>query len=102
MSQNYIPQEFQPLLPSSSIENLDPQRDKKYIIEHLLRNATMKAWYWMLNTYKNSDLQEVICQSRQLHERDVMIWIHYLGIDINSVLCLQKKSQTTHSVSWNY
>src|SRR4030067_1709089 len=97
-----VPQDFQAFLPSSPVSNLDPQRDKWYILESLLKNASLEAWQWMLKTYRDEDIIHMVKTSRILIPKDVMIWCHYFHIPSSEVKCLQPKSPSTPRSSWPY
>ena len=97
-----IPQTLQPFLPSSPISNLDPQADKRYIIENLLQKADLDAWNWMLATFTRDDVVDVLKTSRHLKPKDVTFWTHYYQIPVTEVACLQTKSPSIPKNSWAY
>lgn len=97
-----LPKSFQALLPSSNIENLDKERDKNYIIESFLGNATFDAWLWMLKNYDKNDIESVVKQSRTLKARDVNIWKLFFNIPKEEIKCLQKNFQNTQNTHWEY
>lgn len=97
-----LPQSLQPFLPSSPVSNLDPQIDKAYIMENLLKKADLQSWNWMLSTYTKLDLISFIKTSRQLKPKDASFWIQYYQIPKSEVGCLQPKSQSIPKNSWAY
>jgi len=97
-----IPQEFQPLFPSSPVSQLDAQRDKFYIIESLLRHATLSAWQWLVHQYSAEDIRQVLRVAKNLRKKDVMIWSLYLHIPLSQIACIQKKSPPGFKSSWAY
>lgn len=99
---NSIPSEFQALLPSASVNNLDAKQDKTYIIEALLKKSTWQGWQWMLSQYTKKDIVKVIHASRLLSPKDVMLWIHHYNLNPQDIACLQPKSHQIHSNSWAY
>ena len=101
MSQS-VPLEFQALLPSAPIENLDSSQDKTYIIESLLKKSTWAGWQWMLSRYAQVDIAEVVQTSRLLTPKDVMIWTYFYNLNPKDVACLQTKSPQTPASSWAY
>lgn len=102
MAKPTVPLQFQPLLPSSSVTDLNPNRDKYYIIESLLKKATLDAWKWMLRTYATDEIVDVIKNSRTLTPRDVYVWTQLFNISREEIACLQKSSQKTQKSSWVY
>lgn len=97
-----VPQSFQAFLPSSPVKNLHASRDKNYIIESFLKNASLEAWQWMARQYTSKDIKEVVKNSRSLKPKDVMLWHHLLSIPLEEIRCLQAKSHPTPKSSWNY
>lgn len=97
-----IPSNFQSLLPSSDIKNLDSIKDKYYIIQNLIKNSTLEGWKWMLKSYTNEDIAEVVKTSKILTAREVYFWSYFLKIPKEEILCLNKDSQKTQKTSWVY
>ncbi len=97
-----ISSEFQPLFPSSSIKDLDSQRDKEYIIQTLLKNSTLDGWKWMVKTYSNEDISTVLKTSRQLTPKETYFWSYFLNVNQSEILCLNKDLQKTPKASWVY
>jgi hypothetical protein len=97
-----VPTDFQALFPSSPVENLEPELDKVYIIETLLKNASLKAWRWMLANYSSAEISSVIKQAKSLKKRDVLLWSYLLQIPQEEILCLQTKSPAGLNSSWVY
>ncbi|MBU0579224.1 hypothetical protein KKE34_04775 [Patescibacteria group bacterium] len=97
-----VPSQFQPLLPSSEVKNLDIERDKKYIITSFLKNATLEAWRWMLKVYRKQDIIQVVKTSRHLKEKDVNFWVKFFHLPRKEIRCLRLKSQSTPKSSWEY
>ncbi len=95
-----LPRQFQPLFPSTEVTKLEPQRDKKYIIQELLKNSTLEGWKWMFKNYSNQDLVNVIKNSRSLTGKDVSLWMKYFNIPANEIRCLQTKSQNIPRTYW--
>lgn len=100
--QDSVPEAFQPLLPSSLISNLSASNDKFYIIESLLKNATLQAWQWMFKQYSASEIVAVLKQSKLLKKKDIVLWANYFKIPYSQFVCLQTKSQAGLKNSWVY
>ncbi len=97
-----VPQNFQFLLPSSRVSNLDVQKDKTYIIENFLKNSTLEAWKWLLQNYSKNEITEVIKSSKNLRKKDVLIWSLMYNIPTKEILCLRTKSPAGLNSSWAY
>src|SRR5437016_4170922 len=54
-----IPKRLQPVLWSSSIESLDVERDKAYIIHQLFSHGRMEDMLWLFETYPKDELKEI-------------------------------------------
>lgn len=93
---------FQSLFPSSSVQNLDIQRDKGYIIQTLLKNSTLNGWKWMVETYSNEDISAVLKTSKLLTPKDAYFWSYFLHVPQSEILCLNKDLQKTPKTSWAY
>lgn len=97
-----VPKEFQSLFPSSPVNQLEIRRDKMYIIETLLRNATMLAWRWLVRQYSSDEIATVVKRATGVRKKDVLIWSYYLNIPHQSIVCLQKKFRSGLKTSWTY
>jgi len=99
---NKVPSELQALFPSSKIENLDTQKDERYIIQTLLKNSTLDGWKWMLETYSNEEIAKVLKTSKLLTPRETYFWSYFLNIPQDEILCLNNGSHKTPKTSWAY
>ena len=97
-----MPTAFQPLFPSSNIQDLDTQRDKSYIIQTLLKNSTLGGWQWMIETYSNEDISTILKTSRSLTPKESYFWSYFLNVPQTEILCLNKDLQKTQKTSWAY
>ena len=96
-----IPLKFQALFPSINTQQLDPQKDKSFILESLLHTATSDAWDWMLKNYSQKDITEVVITSSLLTPRDVYYWAYKYSLQLNKIKCLQTNSQQQSQIFWN-
>ncbi|MEX0896352.1 MAG: hypothetical protein WDZ94_05490 [Patescibacteria group bacterium] len=97
-----IPRQFQFLFPSSQVSELRIDKDQNFIIESLLKNATLEAWQWLRKTYSAADIGAVVKSSQNLRKKDVMLWSLVLDIPHKDIACLQTKSPAGLSSSWAY
>ncbi len=88
-----VPKKFQAFVPSIDTTKLNTKKDAFFIIEHFLHNATLEAWQWMMQTFHENTIKNVIKQSKILHPRDIKIWQILFNIPNNQIACLQTKSQ---------
>ena len=97
---NSVPKEFQALFPSVSVKDLDVNKDRDYIVEQLLKTATLKAWQWMVKEFSGEEIARVVKNSNQLGEKDVNFWSLYYNIPKTEIKCLQKKYRGAPKVYW--
>lgn len=97
-----VPNSYQFLFPSTQVSSLDSIVDKTYIIESLLRNATLVAWHWLLQNYTKEEIAKVVKTSTGLSKKDVRIWSILLNISPRDIACLQTKSRAGLNSSWVY
>ena len=97
-----VPSSYQFLFPSSQVSTLDSTVDKIYIVESLLRNATLEAWQWLLQNYTKEEVATVVKTSTSLSKKDVRFWSILLTISPKDIACLQTKSQAGLNSSWAY
>ena len=60
-----IPKEFQPILWSTNIKNLDLEYDREYIIHQVLMYGTLKQIGWLFKVYKENTIREVFLERPQ-------------------------------------
>ena len=96
------PKSFQYLFPSSEIADLEVQRDKTYIIETLLKNASLSAWQWMLQVYAKNEIIEVLKSGTNLRKKDVALWSNFYKVPESEIACLQPTYHSGLKSSWIY
>ncbi|NCN82398.1 MAG: hypothetical protein GW947_00360 [Candidatus Pacebacteria bacterium] len=97
-----LPKSYQYLFPSSSTTELDVQRDKTYIIETLLKNASLEAWQWMTKTYSKNDITSVLKSATNLKKKDTEIWSIFYKVPKSELACLQPTFRSGLKSSWAY
>lgn len=58
-----IPQEFQPILWSTNIKNLDLEKDKNYIIHQVLSYGNLQQIKWLFKTYSREEILKIFIES---------------------------------------
>ncbi len=56
---NRIPQEFQPILWSVNVKNLDLKKDKNYIIHQVLMYGDLEEIAWLFKVYSKKEVKKV-------------------------------------------
>lgn len=60
---NRIPQEFQAILWSTNIKNLDLEKDKNYIIHQVLLYGNLKQIKWLFKAYGKGKVRETFIKN---------------------------------------
>lgn len=55
-----VPKFLQSALWSYSVKDLDPKRDRKYIISQVLNHGTWQQVKWVLRSYSRREIEEVL------------------------------------------
>lgn len=97
-----VPRTFQFLFPSSPIDALEIQRDKTYIIETFLKNASLDAWQWMTRVYTKNDIVTVLKIATNVRKKDVMLWSNLYNVPESEIACLQPTFRSGLKSSWAY
>ena len=67
---------------------LDLQKHKKFIIERVLKFGTPKEVRWLLATYAEADIIQVVKSSRSLDKKTANFWAVHFAIPSEEILCL--------------
>jgi hypothetical protein len=67
---------------------IDPQKHKKFIIERVLKFGTPKEVRWLLATYTEAEIIQVVKTSRNLDRKTANFWAVHFGIPSEEILCL--------------
>lgn len=81
-----IPVEFQPILWSKNVKNLDLEKDKVYIIHQVLSYGSLDQIKWLFKIYKKKEIREVFLKfPKRIYIPSVFYFIK------NFILGLKKK-----------
>ena len=72
------------------IRSLDTVKNKKFIIERLLRYGRPEQIKWMIARYSDSEIVEVVKSSRTIDKKTANYWALHYNILPNEVLCLNR------------
>lgn len=73
------------------IKGLDTVKNKKFIIERLLRYGRPEQIKWMFARYSDSEIIEVVKSSRTIDKKTANYWTLHYNILPNEVLCLNRQ-----------
>lgn len=60
---NKIPSEFQGILWSANVKDLDLKEDKDYIIHQVLMYGSLEQIRWLFRTYKKEEIKKVFVEN---------------------------------------
>lgn len=79
-----VPKFLQSALWSYDVRKIDPQKDKRYVIEQILNHGTWQQLKWLLRTYSTREIKHVfLTPSRGLWHDDVLnYWEKILNVKV--------------------
>ena len=91
-SQEYIPLEFQPILWSKNVNDLDIEMDKNYIIHQILSYGNLRQIKWLFNVYKKNELKEVFVKfPKRVYVPAVFYFIKNFVLDLREKRLIEQK-----------
>ena len=94
-----IPDIMEYLFSDTNFAKLDYDKHWFYIIERTLLLGRPEQIRWILNTYDDKQIKEVIKKSRVLDKQTVNFWCIRYKIQRNETLCFTKQYPNPH---WEY
>lgn len=83
----------------TNINNIDISRNKRYIIERILRFGDFDDCNWMRNIYSTEDIKNVILEERSdLDPKSINFWCN--NFNIEESICMKKLSAKTQELFW--
>lgn len=73
------------------IDRLDTVKNKKFIIERLLRYGRPEQIKWVLASYSDNEIIEVVKSSRTIDRKTATYWALHYNILPGEVLCLNRR-----------
>jgi hypothetical protein len=70
--------------------SLDISKHKRFIIERVLRFGMLSDIQWLLSTYHENEIINVVQKSKSIDKKTANFWTIYYGIDKDEVLCLNR------------
>lgn len=78
---------------------IDMVKNKRYIIERILRFGDLSDYSWMRDNYKEEEIKNVLLLDRvDLDPRSMNFWFNYFKIDES--LCTKKLLAKTQELYW--
>jgi len=83
-------------------ENIDLKKNSSYIAERLLEFGDFREISWLLKTYGQEFLKQVVGKSRSLSLKSGNFYSLYFGINPKDIICLQKDYRQQHKTIWRH
>jgi hypothetical protein len=75
-----------------AIETVDIKKNRKFVIERLLRFGRPKEVLWILGHYTSQEIVEVVQQSKTIDARTATYWAAHFTISKKEIACLNLRS----------
>lgn len=89
---NSVPKEFKPIFWDTSLDSLDVEKHKRYIIERILEFGGKEAYRWMFANYSSEEIIEVVKKSRRISRKTAVMMANFYDIPKEKIRCLQEPS----------
>ena len=89
----------QALFWDTNPKKIDMKKNKRYIIERILRFGDFDDYRWMRKVYSVEDVKNVILEERlDLDPKSINFWCHSFGIEES--ICTKKLLAKTQELFW--
>ena len=102
MSASHIPEEFKKYFWSVDFALLDVNRSKNYIIFQILEFGDEKATRWLFDTYKKSEIIDVVKKRRGFSKKSANYWGFILNIPREEMVCFSQDFTSPQAKIWQY
>ena len=83
----------------TDINAIDIVKNKRYVIERILKLGDFDDYRWMRGAYSAEDVKNVILEERSdLDPKSINFWCHNFGIEES--ICTKKLSAKTQELFW--
>ena len=80
-------------------KKIDIQKNKRFVIERILKNGDFDDYRWMRDTYSDEDIKNVILAERiDLDPKSINFWCNNFGIEES--ICTKKLLMKTQELFW--
>jgi len=76
------------------VKSIDKIKHKKLIIERILRLGRPESINWLLDMYTNTEIVEVVKETRNIDRKTANYWAIHFGIPREEIACLNMQFQT--------
>jgi len=83
----------------TDINTIDMVKNKRYVIERILKFGDFDDYTWMRNAYSTEDIKSVILEERvDLDPKSINFWCH--NFNIEESICTKKLLAKTQELFW--
>ena|SRR3989344_2101246 len=83
----------------TDINTIDMVKNKRYVIERILRFGDFDDYRWMRKNYSTEDVKDVILRERsELNPRSLNFWCNIFGVEES--ICTKKLLAKTQELFW--
>ena len=83
----------------TDIKNIDRVKNKRYVIERILKFGDFDDYRWMRNAYSEEEVKKVILKERSdLDPKSIDFWCHSFGIEES--ICTKKLLAKKQELFW--
>lgn len=87
-----IPKSLQGVLWSANVKNLDPERDKEYIIHQVLMYGTLEHVRWLFGIYNSATIRKVfVTNPRAIYTPPIFHFIKNILLGLENKHLNQKR-----------
>lgn len=97
-----IPASLKKYFWDTNIKNVDPVKNRDYIIARLLDRGNGQAYRYVAKNFPKSAIIKTIKTTRGISARSANFWALFFGINPKEVACLQKASTKPPVIVWPY
>ncbi|MDD5071712.1 MAG: hypothetical protein PHQ42_03180 [Patescibacteria group bacterium] len=78
------------------VAEIDPQKNRKFIIERILNFGDEADFRWIIKSYGEDEIKKIILKTRALDNKSLFFWRQYFNLNQNRCL----KNRLTKKQGW--
>lgn len=79
-------------------ESIDPERNKRFIIERILARGDVDDFRFAESTYGDDAIRETLLKAKTIDRKSLSFWCFYFNIDKQR--CIEKPSLLKRAAFW--
>lgn len=93
---------LKPIFWDTRLENIDPQKNARYVIERILEWGDFPHVRWMEKNYTKKQIIAALKVSRELSLKSANFWSDYYNVPKSKIKCLSKPFLRIRQTFWPY